>query len=91
MRRLVLFELRHVAQWWPGSAWETNRNILCRHWPFPLVRALLIANANKSLGTDAPKVVYDVFFRLVPIRFGSEQHYVPKGYFPSKNSYIIGP
>jgi hypothetical protein len=29
--------------------------------------ALLIANANKSLGTDAPKVVYDVFFRLVPM------------------------
>lgn len=29
--------------------------------------AALIANANKSLGTDAPKVVYDVFFRLVPM------------------------
>lgn len=29
--------------------------------------AKLIADANKALGTDAPKVVYDVFLKLVPM------------------------
>lgn len=29
--------------------------------------AKLIADANKALGTDAPRVVFDVFFKLVPM------------------------
>jgi hypothetical protein len=50
VRRLVLFELRHVAQWWPGSAWETNCNILCRHWPFPRLSFECAANGECELG-----------------------------------------
>jgi hypothetical protein len=52
---------------WVGLGNESQYSLPALAISSPLVGALLIANANKSLGTDAPKVVYDVFFRLVPM------------------------
>ena len=52
---------------WVGLGNESQYSLPPLAISSPFVGALLIANANKSLGTDAPKVVYDLFFHLVPM------------------------
>ena len=51
--------VREVLTAWTDPAKTIQANLQAN--------ALLLANANKTLGTDAAKLVYDVFFRLVPM------------------------
>jgi len=46
--------------------------------------AKLIADANKALGSDAPRVVFDVFFKLVPMHLDIAPPAPPYSPWPTK-------
>jgi len=59
-KRRVLERIKRVLAVWGEKPATTIEKILGDN-------AKLISDCNKSLGTDPAKVVYDVFFRLVPM------------------------